>query len=70
MPAAPVVLLSVAEHLREEWGAALEAAAAKARQPIALHIAPGPHNPAAIEYMVYSHAGPVEDFTPYTNLPR
>jgi glyoxylate/hydroxypyruvate reductase A len=68
MPAAPAVLLSVAEHLREEWGAALEAAAAKAGQPIALHTAPGPHDPAAIDYMVYSHSGPVEDFTPYTNL--
>jgi glyoxylate/hydroxypyruvate reductase A len=68
MPAAPVVLLSVAEHLRAEWRAALDAASRKAGQPIALVTAPAPHEPAAIDYMVYSHAGCVEDFSPYTGL--
>jgi len=67
MPA-PTVLLTVAEHVREDWTAALNAASQKDGQPIELCVAPADHDPAGIDYMVFANAGPVQDFAPYTGL--
>ena len=65
---APVVLLSVADHLRDDWTAALKAAARRAGLAIDLAAAPGGHDPARVEYLVFSHSGPVTDFMPFTGL--
>lgn len=65
---APAVLLSVAENIRADWTAALHDASALAGVPIRLVVAPGAHDPAAMDYMVFSTSGPVQDFTPYTGL--
>jgi glyoxylate/hydroxypyruvate reductase A len=68
MAAAPKVLLTVAENVREKWTDALDVAARAASQPVDLAVAPDAHDPATIDYMVYANAGPVTDFTPYTGL--
>jgi glyoxylate/hydroxypyruvate reductase A len=70
MPAsnAPVVLLSVAEPIRAEWMAALEQAAERSGIALSLTAAPEDHDPGAVEYLVFSHSGPVTDFAPYTGL--
>jgi glyoxylate/hydroxypyruvate reductase A len=67
-PHAPVVLLSVAEPIRADWMAALEAAAGEAGIAIALTAAPEVHEPARVEYLVFSQSGPVSDLAPYTGL--
>jgi glyoxylate/hydroxypyruvate reductase A len=64
----PVVLLSVAEHLRDDWMAALHAAADRAGLGLDLSAATGAQDPDRVEYLVFSHSGPVMDFSPYRNL--
>ena len=64
----PVVLLSVAAHIRDDWMGALHAAADRAGLVLDLFAAPEPHDPARVEYLVFSHSGPVMDFAPYTGL--
>lgn len=64
----PVVLLSVADHLRDDWTAALRAAADRAGLAIDLAAAPDGHDAARVEYLVFSHSGPVTDFGPFTGL--
>ena len=64
----PAVLLSVAENIRANWTEALNDWAAREGQPIRLFVAPEPHDPAAMDYMVFSTSGPVQDFAPYSGL--
>ncbi len=53
---------------REVWGAALREAAAEAGLTFELVIDPADVAPEAVDAIIYNPEGPVQDFSPYTNL--
>lgn len=64
----PRILLSVEADEAAAWRAALAAAAAQARLAARIIDAAEAHDPETIDYIAFTHAGPVRDFRRYTRL--
>ncbi len=63
-----IVLFGGPAAARERWGEALAAAAARANLVMDLRLSPGAVDPEAVEAIVYSPDGPIQDFSPYPRL--
>lgn len=64
----PRILLSVEADEAAAWRAALAQAAAQAGLAAEIIDARAAHDPQGIDYMVFTHAGPVRDFRAYGRL--
>lgn len=64
----PRILLSVETDEADAWRAALAQAAAQAGLAAQIIDAGAAHDPQGIDYIAFTHAGPVRDFRPYTRL--
>ncbi len=59
------ILLSIEAAEAQAWRAALAEAAAQAGLAVEITDAAAAHDPQAIDYVAFTHAGPVRDFRPY-----
>jgi glyoxylate/hydroxypyruvate reductase A len=67
-PARPVAVFAGQPYQRDAYHRQLTAAATTAGVDFALHMDPEAVDPASVDYLIYAHNGPVQDFTPYTSL--